>query len=115
MKQVEDWSESSEIRHLLRDVLPSYWKKPVEDEEKKLAKKRLAVRIMSPEDQHPRIMEYFRRNLGKPDRMISMKNSVYAEVFGDTAGGRLLRLNNLEWRRGKKLRMHMIQAHMSLD
>ena len=77
LKQVEDWSESSEIRHLLRDVLPSYWKKRVEDEEKKRAKKRLAVRIMSPEDQHPRIMEYFRRNLGEPDRMITMKNSVY--------------------------------------
>ena len=57
LKQGEDWTESSEIRHLLRDVLPSYWKKRVEDEEKKRAKKRLAVRIMSPEDQHPRIME----------------------------------------------------------
>ena len=73
LKQVEDWSESSEIGHLLRDVLPSYWKKRVEDEEKKRAKKRLAVRIMSPEDEHPRIMEYFRRNPGEPDRMISMK------------------------------------------
>ena len=50
LKQVEDWSESSEIRHLLRDVLPLYSKKRVEDEEKKQAKKRLAVRIMSPED-----------------------------------------------------------------
>ena len=96
LKQVEDWSKSSEIRHLLRDVLPSYWRKRVEDEEKKRAKKRLAVRIMSPKDQHPRIMEYFRRNLGEPDRMISMKNSVYVEVFGDRAGGRLLRLNNVE-------------------
>ena len=110
LKQVEDWSESSEICHLLRDVLPSYWKKRVEDEEKKRAKKRLAVRIMSPEDQHPRIMEYFRRNLGEPDRMISMKNSVYVEVFGDTAGGRSLRLNNVDWRRGEKLRMQMIPA-----
>ena len=115
LKQVEDWSESSEIRHLLRDVLPSYWKKRVEDEEKKRAKKRLAVRIMSPEDQHPRIMEYFRRNLGEPERMISMKNLVYVEVFGDTAGGCLLRLNNVEWRRGEKLRMQMIPARMSLD
>ena len=98
LKQVEDWSESSEICHLLRDVLPSYWRNRVEDEEKKRAKKRLAVRIMSPEDQHPPIMEYFRRNLREPDGMISMKNSVYVEVFGDTAGGRLLRLNNVEWR-----------------
>ena len=95
--------------------LPSYWKKRVEDEEKKRAKKRLAVRIMSPEDQHHRIMEYFWRNLGEPDRMISMKNSVYVEVFGDTAGGRLLRLDNVEWIHGEKLRMQMIPARMSLD
>ena len=115
LKQVEDWSERSEIRHLFRDVLPSYWKKRVEDEEKKRAKKRLAVRIMSPEDQHPRIVEYFRRNLGEPDRMISMKNSVYVEVFGDTAGGRLPRLNNVKWRRGEKLRMQMIPARMRLN
>ena len=87
----------------------------MEDKEKKRAKKRLAVRIMSPEDQHPRIMEYFRRNLGEPDRMISMKNSVYVEVFGDTAGGRLLRPNNVEWRRGERLWMQMIPARMSLD
>ena len=115
LKQVEYWSESSEIRHLLRDVLPSYWKRRVEDEEKKRAKKRLAVRSMSLEDQHPRIMEYFRRNLGEPERMISMKNWAYVEVFGDTAGGCLLRLNNVEWRRGARLRMQMIPARMSLD
>ena len=115
LKQVEDWSEASEIRQFLRDVLPSYWKECVEDEEKKRAKKRLAVRITSPEDQHPRIMEYFRRNLGEPDQMISMKNSNYVEVFGDMAGGPLLRLNNVEWRRGEKLGMQMIPACMSLD
>ena len=115
LKQVEDWSKSSEFRHLLRNVLPSYWKKRSEDEDKKRAKKRLAVCIMSPKDQNPRIMECFRRNLGEPDRMISMKNSVYVEVFGDTAGGRLLRLNNVEWRRAEKLRMQMIRARTSLD
>ena len=115
LKQVEDWSESSEICHLLRDVLPSYWRKRVEDKEKKRAKKHLAVRIMSPEDQHPRIMEYLRRNLGEPDWMISIKNSVYVEVFGNTAGGRLLRRNEVEWRRGEKLRMQMIPARMSLN
>ena len=115
LKPVEDWSESSENRHLLRDVLPLYWKKRVEDKEKKRAKNRLAVHILSPEDQHPRIMEYLQRNLGEPDRMISMKNAVYVEVFGDTAGGRLLRLNNVQWRRGKKLRMQMIPAGISLD
>ena len=31
VRQLEDWSESSEIRHLLRDVLPWYWKRRVED------------------------------------------------------------------------------------
>ena len=86
----------------------------MEDGETKRAKKRSAVRIMSPENQHPRIMECFRRNLREPDRMMSMKNSVYVEVLGDTAGGRLLRLNNVEWRHGEKLRMQMIPARMSL-
>ena len=47
IKQVEDWSESDDIRNLLRDVLPAYWKKRVEDEDKKRARKRMAVRIMS--------------------------------------------------------------------
>ena len=35
LKLVEDWNESSEIRHLLKDVLPGHWKRRVEDEEKK--------------------------------------------------------------------------------
>ena len=39
LKLVEDWNESSEIRHLLKDVLPGDWKRRVEDEEKKRAKK----------------------------------------------------------------------------
>ena len=94
LKQVEDWSKSSEICHLLCDVLPTYWKKSLEDEEKKRAEKRIAVHIMSPEGQHPRITEYFRRHLGEVDRMISMKKPVYVEVVGAMAGGRLLRLNN---------------------
>ena len=38
LKLVEDWNESSEIRHLLKNVLPGHWKKRVEDEEKKRAK-----------------------------------------------------------------------------
>ena len=42
--------------------------------------------------------------------MISLKNSVYMEVFGKTAGERLLRLNNVEWRRGQKLKLQMIPA-----
>ena len=115
LKQVEGWWESGEIRHLLRDVLPAYWKKRVGDEEKKRAKKRMAVRIMSPEEQQPGIMEYFRRNLGAPERMISLKSSVYVEVFGQTAGGRFLRRNNVEWRRGEVLKLQMIPARMSLD
>ena len=115
LKEVEDWSESGEICHLLRDVLPAYWKKRVEEEEKKQAKKRMAVHIMSPEEQQPGIMEYFGRNLGAPEQMISLTNSVYVEVFGETAGGHLLRLNNVEWGRGEKLKLQMIPARMSLD
>ena len=57
----------------------------MEDKEKKRAKKCFAVHIMSPKDQHPRIMEYSWRNLGELDRMITMMNSVYVEVFRDTA------------------------------
>ena len=40
---------------------------------------------------------------------------VYVEVFGDTMGQRLMRLNNVEWRRGEPLRMQVIFARMSLD
>ena len=56
----------------------------------------MALQIISPEDHHPHIMQYFWRNLGEPDRMISMKNSVSAEVVGDTVRGHLLPLNNVE-------------------
>ena len=115
LKLVEDWNESSEICHLLKDVLPGHWKKKVEDEEKKRAKKRVAVRIMAAEDTHAGIMEFFRRNLGEPNGMLGLKNAVYVEVFGDTMGQRLLRLNNAEWRRGEPLRMQVIFARMSLD
>ena len=62
LKLVEDWNESSEIRHLLKDVLPGHWKRRVEDEEKKRAKKRVAVRIMAAKDTHAGIIEFFRRN-----------------------------------------------------
>ena len=112
---MEDWNEASEIRHLLKDVLPGNWKRRVEDEEKKRAKKRVAVRIMAAEDTHAGIMEFFRRNLGEPNRMLGLKNAVYVEVFGDSMGQRLLRLNNVEWRRGEPLRMQVIFACMSLD
>ena len=115
LKLVEDWNEASEIRHLLKDVLPGNWKRRVEDEEKKRAKKRVAVRIMAAEDTHAGIMEFFTRNLGEPDRMLGLKNAVYVEVFGDSMGQRLLRLNNVEWRRGEPLRMQVIFARMSLD
>ena len=115
LKLVEDWNKSSEIRHLLKDVLPGNWKRRVEDEEKKRAKKRVAVRIMAAEDTHAGIMEFFRRNLGEPNRMLGLKNAVYVEVFGDSMGQRLLRLNNVKWRRGELLRMQVIFARMSLD
>ena len=75
----------------------------------------MAVRIMASEDTHAGIMEFFRRNLGKPSRMLGLKNAVYVEVFGDTMGQRLMRLNNVEWRRGEQLRMQVIFARMSLD
>ena len=115
LKLVEDWNEASEIRHLLKDVLPGNWKRRVEDEKKKRAKKRVAVRIMAAEDTHAGIMEFFKRNLGEPNRMLGLKNAVYVEVFGDSMGQRLLRLNNVEWRRGEPLRMQVIFARMSLD
>ena len=77
----------------------------MEDEEKKRAKKRVALRIMASEDTHAGIMEFFRRNLGKPSRMLGL----------NTMGQRLMRLNNAEWRRGEPLRMQVIFARMSLD
>ena len=115
LKLVEDWNEASEIRHLLKDVLPGHWKRRVEDEEKKRSKKRVALRIMAAEDTHAGIMEFFRRNLGEPNRMLGLKNAVYVEVFGDSMGQRLLRLHYVDWRPGKPLRMQVIFARMSLD
>ena len=115
LKLVEDWNESGEIQHLLKDVLPGHWKKKVEDEEKKRAKKRVAIRIMASEDTHAGIMGFFRRNLGEPSRMLGLKNAVYVDVFGDTMGQRLMRLNNAQWRRGEPLSMQVIFARMSLD
>ena len=115
LKLVEDLNEASEIRHLLTDVLPGHWKGSSEDEEKKRAKKRVAVWIMASEETHAGIMEFFRRNLGEPSRMLGLKNAVYVEIFGDTMGRRLMRLNNAEWRRAEPLRMQVIFARMSLD
>ena len=112
---MEDWNEASEIRHLLKDVLPGHWKRRVEDEGMKRAKKRVAVRVMASEESHAGIMEFFQRNLGEPSRMLGLKNAVYVEVFGDTMGQRLMRLNNVEWRSGEPLRMQVIFARMSLD
>ena len=112
---MEDWNESSEIGHLLKDVRPGHWKKRVEDEEKKRAKKRVAVRITASKDTHAGIMEFFWRNLGEPGRLLGLKNAVYVEVFGDTMGQRPTYLNNAEWRRGEPLRMQVIFARMSPD
>ena len=47
--------------------------------------------------------------------MLALKNAVYVEVFGDTMGERLMRLNNVEWRRGEPLRRQVIFARMSVD
>ena len=115
LKLVEDSNEASEIRHLLKDVLPGHRERRVEDEEKKRAKKHVAVWIMASEDTQAEIMEFFRRNLGEPSRMLGLKNAVYVEVFGDTMGQRLMCLTNVEWRRGEPLRMQVIFARMSLD
>ena len=115
LKLVGDWNEASESRHLLKDLLPSHWKRRVEDEEKKRAKKRVAVRIMASEDTHAGIMQFFWRNLGEPSRMLGLKNAVYVVGFGDTMGQRLMRLNSVECRRGKPLRMQVIFARMSPD
>ena len=82
---------------------------------KKRAKMPMELHIMLPQDQHPRLMQYLRQNAGDPDQMISMKNTVYVEEIGDTVGGRLLRLNNVECRCGESLRMQMISACMTLD
>ena len=73
LKLVEDWIEASEIRHLLKDVLPGNWKRRVEDEEKKRAKKRVAVRIMAAEDTHAGIMEFFRRSLDEIVKYITVE------------------------------------------
>ena len=115
LKLVEAWNESSEIRHLLKDVLPGHWKKRVEDKGKKRAKKRVAVRIMASEDTHAGTMVLVWQNLGEPSRMLGFMNAVYVEVLGDTMGQRLTRLNNAGWRRGEPLRMQVIFARMSLD
>ena len=115
LKLVEDWNEASEIRHLLKDFLLGNWKRRVENEEKKRAKKRVTVRCMASQDTHAGIMEFFRQNLGEPSRMLGLKNAVYVEVFGDTMGKRLMRLDNVEWRRGEPLRMQVIFARMTLD
>ena len=56
----------------------------------------MAVQIMASEDTEARRMEFFRRNLGEPSRMLGLKNAVYVQVFGDTMGQRLMRLNNAE-------------------
>ena len=60
-------------------------------------------------------MEFFWLNLGEPGRMLGLKSAVYLEVFRDTMGQRLMRLNNAEWRRGKPLSMQVIFSRMSLD
>ena len=86
-----------------------------EDEEKKRAKGRVAVQIMASEDTHAGKMEFFRRNLSEPSPVLGLKNAIYVEVFGDTMGQRLMRLNNVEWRRGEQLRMQVISARTSLD
>ena len=47
--------------------------------------------------------------------MIALNNPVYVEVFGETAGGCLLGVNNVEFRRGKNLKLQIMPVRMSLD
>ena len=116
LRMAEDWNESVEIRHLLKDVVPNGWKKKVEDEEKKRSKKRVAVKIMYGPQYHGHLQEYFRRNIGEPDCIISMRQSLYVEVFGEAAGQRLLRLHNEAWMKNEPLFwLREIPARMSLE
>ena len=116
LRTVEDWKESSEIRHLLKDVLPRYWKKKVEDEEKKRAKKRMTIKIMCGSQYHAHLQEYFQQNMGETERMVSMRQSLYVEVFGEAADQRLLHLHNQEWMKNEPpLRLQEIPARMSLE
>ena len=69
----------------------------MENDEKKRAKKCMAVCIMPQDEQHLGIMERSQQNLGARERMIWLTKSLYVEVFGELAGGCLLRLNNVEW------------------
>ena len=39
-------------------------------------KKRVTVMIMAAVDTHAGILEFFRRNLGEPNRMLGLKNAV---------------------------------------
>ena len=41
------------------------------EEEKRRTKKPIAVKIMMDTEYHRSLMEFFRRNLGEPDRIIS--------------------------------------------
>ena len=70
---------------------------------------------MASEDTHAGILEFFWRNLGEPSQRLGLKNAVYMEVFGDTMGQKLTRLNNAEWRSVEPLRMQVIFARMGLD
>ena len=116
LRMVDDWNELLEIWHLLKDVLPHYWKTKVEDEEKKRFKKRLTVKIMYGPQYHGRLQKYFRRNIGELERMISMRQSLYVEVFGEPAGQRLFRLHNEVWMKNEHLlSLREIPARMSLE
>ena len=44
----------------------------------------------------PRLWRFIRGNLGESSRMMALKNALYVEVFGDTMGQRLFRLNTAE-------------------
>ena len=116
LRMVEDWNESAEIRHLLKDALPNNLKWKGEDEEEKPAKEKGAVKIMYWPHFHGHRRECFRRNMGEPDRMISMRQSLYVAVFWEAAGQGLLRLDNQASVKNEPLlRLREIPARMSRD
>ena len=68
----------------------------MQEEEKKLAQKRMVVRILSPEEQQSGTMGFFQLTQGELERMTLLENSVFLVVVGNMAGGGPFRLYNAE-------------------
>ena len=113
LRMVEDWNKLSEIWHLLKDALRTFWKKKVEDGEKKRAKRRVAGKIIYGAENNVHLQECFSQNIGAPGGMISMHQSLYVEAFWQGPGQRLLRLHNQVWLKNEPLlRLREIPARI---